>query len=961
MRRLAVASLCSLGLWASAACAGEFFLKPGATDLSVASSYTTEAGGSVDCGAAPGSADTIVLPADSTCSVDSASASFATLAGCARIRPEKGATLEVTVADGTARLVAPFYAAAEDSVKRTYGTLVKKGDGTLVLGPSTAITSSTPAASYLYSVNVDVRAGTLRYPENITVNGYGGNFTAADGTTVFMPKSPGSASQFYFNHICTAAGSLLTNDTTRGMASGHVIGVTPYAGCKTVEDSEIAGRVAGGIRIWTTGNLILSGTDNTVLSCVTANGGSYGYHTPGGKGTILVKTFGSVAGAPSSLGCGTTMMVYTSGGGFRYLGEGEATSRDFQLYTGKLIGFLDAGPVGKLLFAGRLRPEHDASCTPYVRMFHFTGSNRNESVWSGSCGRLVTGGVTYPLHITKSGSGIWRFAENRDRYHLGGLTVADGVLRFDSIAERGLMCSLGTAALPTVNAYDAVTADRTQLVDYAFTLGGKTAEGATADPVMEYSGSDSATCSTRPIVLAEGGGRLRNNSSVARFAFFGISARDVGTNPTLTLDGDGAAVNTAGDITNGLGTVSVVKRGTGKWTLTRDLTFSGDLEVKEGTLEVANVSTNYTWFRYTICQLGKSYGKDHTTVHMRELALYDATGTRQNIGLTPVYPEPYPYVDEKTLGPALDAALDLQPGEVSYTRCPDEARTLRSYVHQNPDLTKFIDLDGYFSGEGKTMPGMAHKYYVNFDIAPKVDDPSTWIPIVMRLRDDVPPITHFDLQVMSNYNSCNNWPNYVIWEGSVDGLHWDVIFDNRGTEKGFELDRTYVDKNGALCGLGASTSTYTTYVCNLWMSDMMPHTNNATMKRPYPASGYAFSATGIDRKFSQLQNVRSISVAEGATLKVSGERLPLSSLKVDVSGAGTLDGFAFGETGTIDVTGAGNAADVALPGSFANCTGLENVENWAVKLDGVVRTGRMVVCRNGELHLVKRGLLLIVR
>ena len=962
MKKSSVVLSCALALSGMVE-AADCYLKLNATDLSVASSYTSDPEGKIDCTQPPTSSDRIILPANSTYAVDGASASFATLAGCQWIRPNKGATLMITVAkENRARLTAPFYYAVENSAVRTYGTIVKLGEGELVLGPETQLANTTENG-YRYASNAEVREGILRYPEDILANSTVGNVTISDGATVFMPKSANTASQIYFNHLYAAPGSLITNDTTRGITTGHVIGITQYSGYKPEADSEIAGLMAGGVRIWSSnGNLLISGTNNTIQPCTTtAGGGAAGRYAPCGVGTILVNSFGASANKPSSIGCHSAFMVHGSGGGFRYLGEGETTSKSIQLYQSRYPAFLDAGPVGNLTITGALQPYSDSADNAVVKVFHFSGSNRNESVWSGSCFEVVKDGVSYPLYLGKTGSGTWRLAHNESRWCSGGVTVADGTLRFDTLEERGVMCAFGLATNLTAEAYDAVK--KGNYVDYAFTLGGKTAENAVADPVMEFSGSASAACHTRPLVLAEGGGRLRNDSPTTRLAFYGVSARDAKTNPTLTLDGAGTAGNTVGDITNGLGTVSVTKRGSGTWRLARELSFSGDLKVEEGTLEIEkNVSTNFTWFRYTICQLGKgAYNVNRTTVNMRELALYDATGTRQNVGLQPVYPDPYP-TDTTSYLPALDAALDLKPGEVSYARTPGVNRATPAYKHQPLPYNSSgsIDLEGYFSGLGKTIADQPHKYTITFEKAPRLTVPSTWIPIVMRLGDGVPPITHFDLQVMSNYSTSSCWPNYVIWEGSTDGVHWHTIFDNRGEADGFKLDRTYVNEKGELCGLGASTDKYTTYVCNLWMSDMLPYTG-VGVKRPYPQCGYAFASTGVDEAFSQLENVRSVSVAQGATLKAIGG-LTLDKLDIDASGAGTFDGFAFAEAGVIDVKGADlSAGDIELPATFSNCTDLENVRFWTVRIGGTEKKGRVIEVRNGKLHLVRLGLSVIVR
>ena len=77
-----------------------FYLKPGAADLAVASSYTTDSGYQSDATVVPGTQDNdiVFLPAG-TVSIDAVSESFTTLSGVRRVRPLAGSVLEITVAE----------------------------------------------------------------------------------------------------------------------------------------------------------------------------------------------------------------------------------------------------------------------------------------------------------------------------------------------------------------------------------------------------------------------------------------------------------------------------------------------------------------------------------------------------------------------------------------------------------------------------------------------------------------------------------------------------------------------------------------------------------------------------------------------------------------------------------------------------------------------------------------------
>ncbi|MDD4018795.1 MAG: autotransporter-associated beta strand repeat-containing protein [Kiritimatiellae bacterium] len=938
--------------------AADFYLKPGATDFTVSASYTADEAGTIEAESVPGADDVVILPA-AVFEVNGASGSFAVLSAVQQIKPRSGAKLVVTVADGVSRLVTPYSVlSGNNDATRLYGTLVKKGAGELVLGPADTELSGSGDA-YRYAVNAEVVEGTLRYPENITVNEYGGSLAVSNGATVFMPKSPASTSMMFFNHIYAAAGSLITNDTTR--SAGHALEIVPvtYTG---YTDSEIAGTVGGRIRIWTQGNLILSGTNNTASAVTTINAGyvsgAFDQYRPNSRGTISLKSFGYAANEPSSIGVAGELISYGSGGGFRYLGTGETTTKGFQSYASAAnsIAFLDGGPDGGLVFAGSLTPFGNSDCPHHLRRYCFTGSNRNECVWSGGAGQMSVGGTNFPMHITKAGGGVWRFADHPTRNHLGGVTVAEGTLVIESVADTNEMCSLGLGTIPTLD--DVLAVEKGLYTDYSITLGSTFASFINGAPTLAYAGAFSGGCHTRKIALAGKGGTLSNATDSAKLKFYGINARDTGTTPTLVLTGGGTGENTAGDISDGAGEVSVVKRGAGTWTLDRDLTFSGDLRVEAGMLKIVKTRENppYTWFRYSICQFGPAYSSTYKTVNMRELALYDATGARQNLELKPVLHDPYPY------GVTTNAYADpygLEPGEVTYA-------TPVRYTHRldnNGGGTVYTDLEGYFTGLGASSTTTTHKYYVAFETAPNLNDPKTWVTIVMRLTNGVPPITHFDLQNYSNYGTVYNWPKYAVWDGSGDGVHWNRIYDNR-TTGGFGLDYFATNELGVVYGPGAcgpggiSGSVYNSYTANLWLSDGKSYVSGQL--RPLSGrTGYAFSTTGEVGSFSCLEHVASVSVAEGATLSTD-DAVELKSLKIDAAGMGAVKGFSFAATGKLDITGAWDETAIVLPGTYEGCSGMENLSGWSLSLDGEPTTGREVVWSNGKLRLIKKGFIIIL-
>ena len=54
-------------------------------------------------------------------------------------------------------------------------------------------------------------------------------------------------------------------------------------------------------------------------------------------------------------------------------------------------------------------------------------------------------------------------------------------------------------------------------------------------------------------------------------------------------------------------------------------------------------------------------------------------------------------------------------------------------------------------------------------------------------------------------------------------------------------------------------------------------------------------------------------------------------------------------------------ASLALPGTYLNVSGLENVSRWNLRLDGESKASVMAVVVGGELHLVRKGTIYIIR
>ena len=118
-------------------------------------------------------------------------------------------------------------------------------------------------------------------------------------------------------------------------------------------------------------------------------------------------------------------------------------------------------------------------------------------------------------------------------------------------------------------------------------------------------------------------------------------------------------------------------------------------------------------------------------------------------------------------------------------------------------------------------------------------------------------------------------------------------------------------------------------------------------------------STRSEATYSVLNNVSDISVTGGATLEAEGD-VTLSKLTVDATEAGTVRGFAFAESGTLDVKNlSGNSAvlPVTVEGASAS-----NVAKWTLRVNGEVTTKmRVSLNESNRLTIFPVGMAIIIR
>ena len=929
----------------SSAYGADYYLKPGAVDLSIAASYTIGSASGEDATVAPGENDRVYVPAG-TYAIAGDSASFTTLSGVRRVSPNDGAILEFTIADGDERTFnAPINwnggERYDSNLIRCYGKVVKKGSGTLILAASGKTKSNSAGFRQDYFTQIELREGTLKFPQYADGEMYFGDVTMSEGTTLVTCSDMNNPSTGVPTFVRTINGyGIVTNES--GRTSGQIF--SPY-GENVVRASEFHGKLCHPVRHWLQGRFVQYGHETGFTQPLTVQY-NYGHLNDNGYDRG-VYSFEDVA----LLGSNGSIQFFSNGGGIHYFGGEDAVmAKTVNLYSFAYPAFVDAGWHGGLRCTGGWFVSGNDANNTVQKWLVLTGSNTvpctiegsfNESRFSGTSWAFA---VPYTIVVQKLGSGTWRFRGNRN--HGGGFVVEEGVLQFDSIAEKGEVSSLGLST----NLTEMASVRNPASVDYAFVLGSTKANAPQA--VFEFTGMNSCESSTRPLVLKGKGGSIRaSGSDGARLGFGGVSALAAGET-TLVLDGTNTKNNVASGIVDGNGTVSVVKDGDGDWSLSGVNTFSGDLHVKAGTLTVLG-DDKYTWFRFTVRELGN--GGCH--LQCRQLALYDANGIRQNICLE--VKEPVLSIDAGKYWP--DSAWhSLAPGSFAFgsnkfrlSKQKDDTTSSYKYVDQLFSDVGNTANNGTPRFDGKTSYGK--EFEVSFYASSGTDilnlrrnNSDTWIPLVMRLTNGAPEIVSYDIESMWNSSGTNNWPKVASMEASVDGVNWDFVETNATGAVVAEHEYDFS------IPLGGSANN-----SNRWYSDGERQVNWTPEEGTTPRPGKGFPMRSRAGFPMPLQNVRSVSVSAGATLKTDAG-VEIRSLKVDSAGAGTIDGFAFAENGTIDVIDAPRESSF-LPGTYENCSGLENIAGWTLKIDGAVNSRCMVRARDGKLFFTRPGFIITFR
>ena len=779
------------------------------------------------------------------------------------------------------------------------GVLIKRGSGVARL---TCVETSERQAFYMDG-GIEVYAGTLFMPRNITKDCY---------ITRLAVYAPGIFVQAGGNGVSYVSGGLYGD----GTISNDVSKTFRVSGGDTNDVPVFSGKFMNKAYFvtWRSGSAL-----GRAQYLTGAEGGNTGNNLLLYTGDCIlgVKSFGGIGGS-ASWGKGG-IQWRGSQGYLLYLGEGETSDRTFYFGNGGSMAILDAGEHGGLNLTGAW----SVSTTENNQMnaLDLTGSGMN--VFGGKYS-TTTNKYGNPIahYITKKGDGTWRFTAGKTRETRGVFETQRGELQFESIAERGTMCSLGDATLTHLRYHGDINPENA--VSYAYLLGDGSTDVAARDlATMNYVGTDDATVSTRPIAV-RGAGRLKSDTAVLDWG--GITAVSSGVH-TVVLGGE-SELSRASSVTNGVGTLSVAKDGGGSWTISGDYDFTGGVSVACGTLRLAG--TGYEWYRLTIMQTwaggtnsaGVAFPGDGGNFVVRRWALIDDNGENQ--------------VKDIPHNMAADGKpWALAPGEAAMANTNYRFLGQMTGVTYKYALSNLFDTvrDTYTFSAANTKSSSDNYYGLDGDGS----NTQAWVRVVVRLPNGALPVTHYDLQGATYIDQTGDsqairLPRSWMVEGSTDGISWTVL--------DAVISNTY--EKAVSGGTGH------------WFSN-----NSTTM-----GAGYGPYASGETSRVRPA-SVASVKANAGATLESCGPLVAKGITYDCTAGGGTVRGFTFAPDATVQLENCDSATIESgfafFPLDLSGCSGISDTSGWKFTVNGKSMSSRHLNISSSGITLVQVGTMILFR
>jgi autotransporter-associated beta strand protein len=369
----------------------------------------------------------------------------------------------------------------------------------------------------------------------------------------------------YLRCITAAGTQNITNSVT--INSGSILQLS-HNGGGTVNDTwsgSIGG--AGSLQLGTGSTLYLTGTNSSFS-------GSYASIS---SGTTYLTKIGN-AGENSSIGTNGTILVggtaATSPTTFRWTGSGnEVSDKVFQLVGNNGLDLRANGATdSSLTINGNIN-----AVTATSRTNLFSGYNGNTLIINGLINEVAGG--TNNLTVGQSSTGTVVLGNTNNSF--------SGAVRITQ-STAGQTTTLQTANIGNAGATSALGKGGTINIgstnESAFTVLKYTGTGETTDKIINLSGTNATgqTVSGGATLDQSGSGNLKFTSAMTSTT--GTGAKKIYlTGSTIGTGEFAGAISDFGANTN-----TLVKTGTGRWSLSGANTYTGATEVREGTLQISS-------------------------------------------------------------------------------------------------------------------------------------------------------------------------------------------------------------------------------------------------------------------------------------------------------------------------------------------------------------------------------------
>jgi len=487
-----------------------------------------------------------------------------TIAASAPIRVNIGSNARLSFGSASGLGVTVNAAIENNSVSGTALTITNSASGNVLFNGAISGNNGLALVGTTSTSSKIILAASNSYAGGTTISTVGQvNYSnsAAFGSGTITIAGAGTN---YLRSITAAGTQNVTNSVT--INSGSILQLGHNGG--TAVNDTWSGIIGGAGSLQQGGSsLYLTGTNNSFS-------GSYANV---GSGTTYLTKIG-LAGANSSIGTSGTILVgaaaLTSPTTFRWTGSGnEVSDKLFQLVGNNGLDLRANGATdSSLTINGNITAVTATSRTNIFSAYNgtslvingeineVTGSTNSLTVGQSSTGTVVLG------NTNNSFSGAVRITQST-----AGQTTT---LQTANIGNAGAISALGKGGTINIGSTN----------ESAFTVLKYTGTGETTDKIINLSGTNATgqTVSGGATLDQSGSGNLKFTSAMT--STNGTGAKKIYLTGSTVGTGEFAgAISDFGANTN-----SLVKTGTGQWSLSGANTYTGATEVREGTLRISS-------------------------------------------------------------------------------------------------------------------------------------------------------------------------------------------------------------------------------------------------------------------------------------------------------------------------------------------------------------------------------------